>query len=208
MLARHLDEEAEHVVVFYFERLDLGFVGVALLQARDHAARLVAQISRSIEVLIVALPHEAAVALRERQFVGKRFGDRIAKSAIRRTHRLRGKRNLVRYAVRTFQNRGKREGRAQGLADRRKIARSSAIKRNAGKRARKIGRGRQRLPDFRAQCPVFEKVFDAVEAARDLLCSAKWAREAAREHARACRRHGAVNRGQETAARIAAHRAQ
>ncbi len=72
VLRRHLDEIAEHVVVADFEDAHGRGFGVAGLQRRDHAARLVAQRARFVERGDVARAHEAAVALE----VGKLLGER------------------------------------------------------------------------------------------------------------------------------------
>ena len=63
VLGRHLDEIAQHVVVLDLEDADAGVLGVARLQGGNDAARFIAQRARLIERWIVALAHEAAVAL-------------------------------------------------------------------------------------------------------------------------------------------------
>ncbi len=75
VLRGHLDEIAEHVVVPDLQAAHAGRLGIARLQGGDDAARLVAQGARLVERRVVAVAHEAAVALEGRQFVGERRGE-------------------------------------------------------------------------------------------------------------------------------------
>ena len=59
---RHLDVEAQDVVVADLERLDAGRLDVAGLERGHHLAAVVAQAARLVEVGAVAVAHEAAVA--------------------------------------------------------------------------------------------------------------------------------------------------
>ena len=59
---RHLDEEAEEIVVLDLELADAGLLGVAGLQGGDDLAGVVAQRPRLVERGVVAGADEAAVA--------------------------------------------------------------------------------------------------------------------------------------------------
>ena len=83
VLRGDLDEIAEHVVVPDLQALDAGVLGVARLQRGDHPARFVAQGPRLVERPVVAVAHEAAVALEGGQFVGERAGKLGRQHAVR-----------------------------------------------------------------------------------------------------------------------------
>ncbi len=73
---RRLDVVAEKIVVPDLELPDAGLVGIRGLHLGDDAAALVAQ-ARGLRraAAIAPAPHEAAVALDQRQFVGERGGE-------------------------------------------------------------------------------------------------------------------------------------
>ena len=71
VLRRDLNEIAQHVVVPDLESLDAGVVGVARLHCGDHQPRSVAQAAGFVERRFIARTHKAAIALEQRQFVGK-----------------------------------------------------------------------------------------------------------------------------------------
>jgi hypothetical protein len=71
--------------VLDLQRADASLAGIARFQRHDHPARLVAHGAGLVERRVVARPHEAAIALEQRQlFVerrGKLAGDRSVRPA-------------------------------------------------------------------------------------------------------------------------------
>ena len=89
MPCRHLDEEAEDVVVAHLQRLDAGRLDVAGLERGHHPAAVVREAARLVELGPVAGPHEAAVALQMRRIVDER-ARRASGERRRRTPRVAG----------------------------------------------------------------------------------------------------------------------
>ncbi len=69
----HLDEIAQHIVVFDFQRADAGLLGVGRLQTRHHAARFISQSARFIERRGPARRDEAAITRQKRRFRHQRL---------------------------------------------------------------------------------------------------------------------------------------
>ncbi len=67
-----LDEIAENVVVADLERLNPGLGGVVRLHPGNHAAALVAELARLVELGVVAFGDKAAVAGQNWQFGDER----------------------------------------------------------------------------------------------------------------------------------------
>ena len=63
----HLDEIAENIVVPHLERLDAGRLGIGGLEAGDHLTAAVAKRAVLVEIGIIAVADEAAVAGVERK---------------------------------------------------------------------------------------------------------------------------------------------
>ena len=72
VLCGHLDEIAEHIVMADLQAFDAAVVGVARLHRGDDQPRRVAQAARLVERRFITLAHETAVALDQRQLLGKR----------------------------------------------------------------------------------------------------------------------------------------
>jgi hypothetical protein len=94
VLGGHLDEIAEHVVVPDFQRPDLGLVGIARLQGRNHAPRFVAQRPRLVEGFIIMRADKSAVAPQQRQVLAERGGKLGRDCRIGPSQRDSGVRNL------------------------------------------------------------------------------------------------------------------
>jgi hypothetical protein len=75
---RHLDEEAEDVVVADLQRFYAGALDVLRLQPGHHAAPVFLQAAGLVELRPIALTHEAAVALEVRRIVDERRRQRRA----------------------------------------------------------------------------------------------------------------------------------
>ena len=181
---RHLDEIAEHVVVLDLERANAGLLGVARLQARDHPARGVAQFARFIQILIVARAHEAAGAFRQRQLVGKRIFEFGGERGFDRG-KSGGGLGKLRRGFRLRENLRELRRERETVADSGKIARAAAGKRQAGKRARKIGYFGQEPPQLIAERSVASEKSHRIEPRVDRLRIDERAREPPRESSRA-----------------------
>ena len=138
VLSRDLDEIAEHVVVADFQSAHAGVVGVARLQRSDDAARFVAQRARLVERGVVALAHEAAVALEAGQFGGKRGGKLGGQHAVRTLARAQRVGDLRRRRFKRA-NRASEIGRGQdAVANGGEVARAAAANRQPRQRAGEI----------------------------------------------------------------------
>ncbi len=79
---RHLDEVAEDVVVAHLQRFDTGALDVAGLEPGHHAAPVLLEAARFVELGPVALAHETAVALQMRRIVDERRRQSIGERRI------------------------------------------------------------------------------------------------------------------------------
>ena len=139
VLRRHLDEIAEHVVVPDLQALDAAVVGVARLHRGDHPARGVAQAARLVERRLVALAHEAAVALDQRQLLGQRAPQIRAPARATAGAARPSRRDLLRRLVQLVEPRQRLVGGERC--------------RRAGPRDRAARRGRPTAAPARATCP-------------------------------------------------------
>src|SRR5579885_3196707 len=72
MLGGDLDEIPQHVVMPNLQRFNARLFGISRLQRGYDAARLVPQRACFVKRGVITIPHEAAIALDERQIRGKR----------------------------------------------------------------------------------------------------------------------------------------
>src|SRR5207302_4016882 len=126
---------------------------------------------------------------------------------IGRAQRRRGRDDFLRRARQRGQPRRDGDGGRKAFADRGKVARAAAAEREARERARQIGRGGKLLAQVGAPGGVGDERRNGVVAARDRGRIRQRRREPLGEQARARRRHGAVDGGQQRAAALARKRA-
>ena len=181
-------------------------VDVTSLQGGDHPARFVAQRARLVERAIIARPHEAAVALEVRQFVGERRIERGDEACVRPAERGDRLRDLIRRCVRRRQPLAQRARRMKPVPDRREVARPAACEHEARKRARQVGRRGKAFARLVAQRRIGNEPRDGIEPLADRVRVGERGGEALREQARARRGHRAVDRGNERAAPFARQR--
>ena len=128
---------AKHVVVLELQAGDAGFLAIARLQSRDHAAAVVAQGAHLVEPGIEARRDESAIARQVRQVRRQRALQGLhqaCKLSVRREGQRRARpldlaRGLAVYAQTA---RGGAIAGPQPAAHRRQIARAAAAKRKPG----------------------------------------------------------------------------
>ena len=184
MVGRHLDVVAEHIVVPDLQRADAGLLDQPALQAEDHAPRFGRQPARLVELAVVAFAHEAAVALQQRQLVGRapaRDARRNPWAAPRSPSAPRpsssGSGTPANSAAISPAARKARAQRAE-------VARAAAVERQPGQRARHVGDALQRQPQRFAELGLGDEEADRIQPPVDRRPDRSAARSAGR---RACR---------------------
>ena len=132
-------------------------VGVARLERRDEAARILLQLAQLVELGIEAGADEAAVALQERQLVGERAASPSATSVRRPCRHLRGLAQLLRQIGRDGEFEPELARREQAVAHAGEIARAAAAEAEARQRARHVGRALEDAPQPVAQVVVLDE---------------------------------------------------
>ena len=160
-----LDEIAEHVVVLDLQTANLGLAGVARLQAGNHPAALVAEPPRLVELGVVAVADEAAVALQMRQIWPERGGEGFDQPGRRRGDGGRRRGDLLGEGA--VQPAGDPPGGGETVADGGEIARAAAVEGEPRQRPGEVGRGGEVAAEPLSEPGVGEHEGDRVEAAGD-----------------------------------------
>ena len=175
------------------ELANAGLARVRSLHLRDHAPTLVAQRPRFVQRLDSPWPHEAAVALDERQVIGEHRGE-VARQRLAVGFELRsGPREFGRQIVCAFEKAHDGVRRGDPVADRGEVARAAAVEAQARQRPQEIGRASelpsQRVPDRRR----FDEPVERQEPLVDDVGVGQRSGEPLSEQARASRRDGEVD---------------
>ena len=207
---RHLDEEAEDVVVAHLQRFDAGALDVVRLEPGHHAAAVLLQAARLVELRPVALAHEAAVALQMRRIVDERRRQRICERRIDRAQLAGDAAQLLGQThARRLRRPADRAQRSAAASPSRTAARSRGEPRPKPSRdtARAIsGAALQRSAQIAAQRLLIDEKADGVEPAVDARHVAQRACQPRRQLARAGAGDGAIDRGEQAALLLARRR--
>ena len=125
MLGRDLDKISKHVVVADLQALHTGIVGVARLHRSDDEPRGIAQISGFVQRRLIAFPHEAAVALEQRQLFRQRAFELAGEIPRRTAQRGHDSRNFLRRLCHPSQVRQRLIGGEDGVTQASKVARAA-----------------------------------------------------------------------------------
>ncbi len=211
LCVRHLDVEAQDVVVAHLEGPDAGLLQVLGLQRRHHLAAVVAQRAGLVEIGAETRSHEAAVAALMRGIVDQRTGEQVGKVAPASRQASGDVGERLRQAdaagAVTQQTRACR-GRRQPVAHGSQVARASALQGEAGDGPRDVGRSPQRAAQIDAQRLVLAQEGDRIETRGDRDRIAQGARQPGRQLARAGAGRRAIDGKQQAALPLARERAQ
>lgn len=121
------------------------FLGIASLQRGDHLARIGLQQPGLVQIGVIALAHETAIAPEQRQIIGQRRRQRLAPCRIERLKAGACSRKLWRERRRAFQITANSPCGGEAIPQRREIARAAAPDEQPRQRPGDIGAARSRL---------------------------------------------------------------
>ncbi len=174
-----------------------GLLRVARLKGRHDLPRILPEQPRLIDLGQEARPHEAAVAPRERQFVGQGGGERRADLRIdagQRPADLGEGRGQVRRRAQRLRD---PQCRREAVAHRREVARPGTAEADAGEGARQVRRGSQRLAAGMAEGGILDETGDGILPPGDAGQVGERPGQMLGQEARAVRRHRAVDGGEQ-----------
>ena len=161
-ILRHFHEIADHVVVLDAQGAAAGLRRVAALQRRDEAAGILLQLAQLVEVGIEACADEAAIALQERQLVGKGRREPVGHIRAQALQALRGLAQFPRQIGRDGEFEPELARGEQAVAHAGEIPRAAASEAEAGEGARQIGRALEDAPQPVAQVAVLDQRRDGI----------------------------------------------
>ena len=188
------------------EAPDSGLRRVVGLQPGDHPPALVAELPRLVELGVVAVADEAAVALQMRQVECQRRAEALARAPAGSAERRRDRGELLPAAGPLGQHAEHHGRRVEPVADRGEVARAAAVEHQPRQRPGEVGRGGERLARSSRRRRLGQHPRDRVEPAVDLRDIGRRPVEAAGEEPRARAADGAVDRREQAAAPLAGQR--
>ncbi len=132
------------------QRLETGYLGIARLQARNHAAGVIAKLAGLVEVRVIALGHKAAITGKQRQGFGQGPLQLIGQLQ-RRLHQNADGRTTNGGQVQPRQFGRDGMGSPNTCRQCRKVARRGAFGRDAGQRPFKVRHFRKLCPHILRQ---------------------------------------------------------
>ncbi|MCY1300735.1 hypothetical protein D9M70_503130 [compost metagenome] len=187
-----------------FQRFDSGFLDIVRLKSGYHAARLIAQRTHLVELCVVALTHETAVALQKRHFIGQGPIEMGCKACRYCLNRVTGRAKFIRQKC-AFKQGANATGCFKAALQGTQIARTTATDRQTRERTRHIRHAFKFKPHRVGERLFAQEPRNGIMAQRDFCRVRKRRCQTFGKKTRAATGHGSINRFQQTAFAIAGH---